>query len=757
MSKSILQPAIPQSTTSEECDDNFTCSALESATTIRIVSIARLDWENDNVPELLMRHVDLASEPIYDTLSYTWGTPVTVYGSAEERDKSWDDDKKGVLCNGKNVLVTSNLWCFLKTWRTWLRKGASTTTTKAPLNNMWIDAICIDQANVEEKSAQISLMGRIYSQCRRVNIWLGPQDKFTRPAIKLLTQIADIQLDRMESAEGSDYDICEKLGLPPPHSNRWCSIYTLLLRSWFSRTWVVQEFALAPSAQMLCGNIAFDWILLGYAMVKLESVGIAKEIMDATFHKIQPNVDTSSHLCRTGHSIAFTTMKRVDKSPHHSVLQLVQFAGIGSSNIPHQCSGSCKKNGKAHLPSLLQVVQSIRHLDVTDPRDKIWGILGLYEKKLRLGKPPPEFPIVVDHRDTVAQVYLDFAWHALLESRNLDLLSLVTPQRHVEGMPTWTPDWSVSTRSSSTAWGATGPGAHKQWVWHPPCREKMFGAILPVSGIPIDSITEGGTANASLITTLPEVARIVCKLAPQYPWSKNPQSLFEVLWRSLIFDSIEGHSPAPQSYGMHFKDSWIWTIKQGWWSWHSYKSAVINPEWEATWEAYVNVHFTIFPDDEATGDNKDVLSLKDRAAGVRAKPELPSGAKFGDTSVGGARYQRPGVDEIADRKKRLKDIVDASPDYPPNSDGEVEKLVDHLAVARGMAPFRTERGYFGLGAPSLAAKDQVWLLRGSKALAILRPSGNQQFNFVGLAYLHGDLSPENGKWENARPVSIELT
>ncbi|KAH8726121.1 heterokaryon incompatibility protein-domain-containing protein, partial [Phaeosphaeriaceae sp. PMI808] len=38
---------------------------------------------------------------------------------------------------------------------------------------VWVDAICINQTDLEEKSAQVSMMGNIYAAAKCVLVWLG--------------------------------------------------------------------------------------------------------------------------------------------------------------------------------------------------------------------------------------------------------------------------------------------------------------------------------------------------------------------------------------------------------------------------------------------------------------------------------------------------------------------------------------------------------------------------------------------------------
>jgi len=80
-------------------------------------------------------------------LSYTWGE---------------DADHKYIELNGKPFRVRPNLYEFLVRAR---RDFMG--------DELWVDAVCIDQRNVREKSAQVQIMPEIYRSAREVLIWAG--------------------------------------------------------------------------------------------------------------------------------------------------------------------------------------------------------------------------------------------------------------------------------------------------------------------------------------------------------------------------------------------------------------------------------------------------------------------------------------------------------------------------------------------------------------------------------------------------------
>lgn len=108
-----------------------------------------------------LEHLPLAAlSGAYEALSYVWGT-------SPERLK--------VTCDGGHLNVTSNLYQALQRLR-----------LPAEIRVLWVDSICINQENNEERSRQVCLMGEIYQQALGVIVWLGEADNTSRLAMATL-------------------------------------------------------------------------------------------------------------------------------------------------------------------------------------------------------------------------------------------------------------------------------------------------------------------------------------------------------------------------------------------------------------------------------------------------------------------------------------------------------------------------------------------------------------------------------------------
>jgi hypothetical protein len=120
---------------------------------IRLVVLYPGHKSDDLVCDII--HSNLLDKPAYEAVSYTWATL--------EGDASLSAH---VFCRGKKIAVTKNCESMLRTMR---RQGTN--------RMIWVDAICIDQENSEEKNHQVRLMATIYSNASQVVAYLGPTNQ----------------------------------------------------------------------------------------------------------------------------------------------------------------------------------------------------------------------------------------------------------------------------------------------------------------------------------------------------------------------------------------------------------------------------------------------------------------------------------------------------------------------------------------------------------------------------------------------------
>ncbi|KIW07589.1 uncharacterized protein PV09_01541 [Verruconis gallopava] len=210
-------------------------STLDPPTTLRLIKL----WPAMDHNATLQCNIVELREPYesedYDALSWCWGS---------QDKKEWskeliihvNDDQTIVP---KVFYISENLDGALRAFR---RKKDKIT--------LWIDAISINQDNLDEKSYQIPLMAVIYPKAKRVHVWLGPEDFHSTLALEFIKNSV-LKLWNFDKLCQTD-DENNK-------SKEWEAFSKLLNRDWFGRRWVVQEISLATEAIVHCGSKHITW------------------------------------------------------------------------------------------------------------------------------------------------------------------------------------------------------------------------------------------------------------------------------------------------------------------------------------------------------------------------------------------------------------------------------------------------------------------------------------------------------------------
>lgn len=202
----------------------------------------------DEPVEILLQTRKLSDMPKCVAMSYQWG-------DSSELDV--------VYCQGGKLHVTTNLWHLLKQ----LRQSGKTT----PKDLFWIDALCINQTDLNEKAQQVPLMGSIYENASFVWVWLGEGDERTVEALSIMSSFAKEQkILQKEIGKGKrppweiddptefvHSEAVQKLAQGPS----WLAVRDLYDSDYFSRVWPLQEMVLAPKSRLfiICGAHNISW------------------------------------------------------------------------------------------------------------------------------------------------------------------------------------------------------------------------------------------------------------------------------------------------------------------------------------------------------------------------------------------------------------------------------------------------------------------------------------------------------------------
>ncbi len=150
-------------------------------------------------------------------LSYCWG---------DINNKTW------LNCSGRRLALTKNLLDAIRR----LRRKDKTII-------LWIDQICINQEDLEERSSQVLLMQQIYKNATNVLIWLGDKADDSNMALDLIPRLSGTLGPELKSRSIKDFQ----------------AVKALLSRPWFGRMWILQELGAASSATMMCGKKSIPW------------------------------------------------------------------------------------------------------------------------------------------------------------------------------------------------------------------------------------------------------------------------------------------------------------------------------------------------------------------------------------------------------------------------------------------------------------------------------------------------------------------
>lgn len=352
-----------------------------------------------------MRYLERSNSG-YEALSYVWGSTEGQQALLlRNSEKVWQKKTLSTVDSGHiegQISITANLRELLLELR-----------DQRYEDFIWIDAICINQSDNAEKGMQIPLMRNIYEEAKRVLIWLGPADNFTRGALKIIPDLTKVfqEIDpRTYELDSKNLETFISKGVPPPDHEIWQAIGRLMGHPWFVRLWTLQEVTLAKNVEVLCGSETLKW-------------------------------DTLSSFAR-----ATRVHPNGGWSPRSRSAASGATPGWESCSMIDICRELRDNNSwGAPMDSLLGI---IRRRQVTVPTDMVFGIMGLMAPNAVKQIGP------VDVTWTLPRVYVQFASYYIGEEPAECILNHVASARRDQGLPSWCPDFSQPEECASlgSAW-----------------------------------------------------------------------------------------------------------------------------------------------------------------------------------------------------------------------------------------------------------------------------------------------------------------
>jgi len=308
--------------------------------------------------------VSIEDEDGYEAISYTWGAqpPVVVI----EVDSSL-------------VAIGPNLALLLRRLR-----------HEVQPRRLWVDTLCINQGDNDEKQAEMRRMDDIYRKASCTTIWLGEEDLATAPAFELLRDLDQIMDQHWnEVAWWPTREQLQARGLPVPEDPKWTALSSFLNNQWFLRTWILQEAALSQNPWIRQGPHTFDWKkFVRIVLCLCDSTGVNNS------HNV--NLTLANHVCK----------------------------------ICARAEDFC------HDPKLLDLMWLSRNSSATNDEDKVFALIGL-------AGDIDDVRSLIDLKHQAREVYVKLALHYLSQG-DLRALALAGDSTfgNVRGLPSWAADWT---------------------------------------------------------------------------------------------------------------------------------------------------------------------------------------------------------------------------------------------------------------------------------------------------------------------------
>ncbi|KAM0689102.1 hypothetical protein Q7P36_011179 [Cladosporium allicinum] len=274
----------------------------------------------------------------YEALSYAWGD---------------NNFTHSVVCNGTPFTVTANLHEAL----VHLRQNNSHRF-------LWVDALCINQYDLEEKARQILKLHKTFKRARQVVVWLGQEALHTQLAITWMCSFRLQQIARSYSDVGADQlaTLCDLHAVLD-------GLTDLLKRPWVKRIWILQEVYSAKSVAVQCGSSEIAWkffeMLPSCRRWVQERLGstmpISKdlEVMGQTMHDVGA--------IETDHDL-------IEAQRCMDVLVALANPSRNSTNDSGMFNDLRWDSGLKNLAGLLRQTYMFQ---ATDRRDKVYALLGI--------------------------------------------------------------------------------------------------------------------------------------------------------------------------------------------------------------------------------------------------------------------------------------------------------------------------------------------------------------------------------------------
>ncbi|KAL5328088.1 hypothetical protein ACEPPN_005796 [Leptodophora sp. 'Broadleaf-Isolate-01'] len=352
------------------------------------VLVVKFSDSDEGKLDCCLEHESLINPSSYLALSYCWGD---------------QNNSRSIQIGGYSVEITTNLAAALYA----VRRLRCSTATRGPVR-LWVDAICINQADNEERSNQVRNMRQIYAKSSEVLSWVGSGalSGFPPEAVEYLIKKQSL-IQRLNEATSSHRDAQMLLddfsSFSYATKEAWVENQLNIMDAFFNqpywkRVWIIQEVTVASRVTIVWGNAEIPWEIVAKALS-------AWKMMELSIGPRQTR---------------------------------------GFTNALHLLEFHDHDNVRPQPISLLDAISWSHQTLSTDPRDRIFALLGLCHDG-------PRFVPVPNYKQTLEAITTDMVLSMMRYTKSLDLICLKgvgVKASSGRKLPSWVPNltdlWSGS-------------------------------------------------------------------------------------------------------------------------------------------------------------------------------------------------------------------------------------------------------------------------------------------------------------------------
>jgi hypothetical protein len=667
------------------------------------------------------RMVRSAQLPAFNALSYVWGDPARTHE---------------ITIDNKRLGITENLYKALRD----LQRDAVGDTY------VWADAICICQDDLAERSAQILLMREIYYSAAYVNIWLGSPTEEGRKCFKFIADLTGRIGPDPEVTEDSKFEEYFMKGVLTPTS--------AVVRAGigFGQTIfeigdIIHPGARDDMAEMILdpdANLSLHHDTIQKLVDWSPHSRHLKRVQDRNFVEIANLIDQTlienCHWfermwvvqevgCSDSPAILFAGCSVFWKDFLHAIYYLHHHLSAPVSSIRKVTGLEKIRQGwvDGKRQPLRDLLRECRYRRATDPRDKIFSLLGMMGDKLSTY-------LIPDYSKSVSEVYANVAFHFIEQSQSLDPICGWQTLGRQEQLPTWTPDYNLNQDAASSPlvpidgresiFCASGSDYRSKYTGLDAPKKDNFWRSLRTYGVYIDSV-------AMLSDPLPE---------------DEPFGSMEHFWQSTISASrslLEGFTQDVQS---HLENISLVVSKYS-----EYWNSIEHTSKYLRSLGGMSKHSQIT--DRLSKHSQSIENLS------RTSNLSDNGSHFFDPIkpdpfiheiyILDAYIQSLLCGRISTRERLTREEINKfmSPNPPDTTDPVRESFLTKACNALeagmiGRSIAVTKHGYIGAIPQDAQTGDLICVLFGCSVPVVMRKRAGEEYIFIGECYLHGFMDAE---------------